>query len=284
MTLIAFATCLEKPHIQPSDALLAVALERRGARVVAAPWNGAFEPFVQADATIIRSTWDYQHNVAAFENWLQRLHSVRGKVFNAPSLMRWNMAKTYLVDLAARGAPLPPTRVADRDAGAIARAMDELGLAEAVVKPIYGATSSGLSLVRRGDGEGRRTAVRKLDCRALVQALVPEIAAGETSLLFFAGEYSHAVVKRPIAGDIRSQAEFGGTVATVAPPSWAIEEASRILALLPEPALYARVDVVLLDGTLWLMEVEVIEPDLFLTHDDGAAARLADALINETDP
>lgn len=281
MTHIAFAACLRQLEIQPGDAVLAKALEARGAKVVVAPWNGGFAPFADAAITIIRSTWDYPENVAPFEAWLDRLRGVQGKVFNSTELMRWNLPKIYLVDLAKRGAPLPPTLIVDRNANAIDGAMETLGLAEAVVKPIYGGTSRGLSVVKRGDRAGLDAAVAILEHKAMVQAVIREIAEGETSIVFFDGEYSHAVVKRPRRGDVRSQKEFGGEISTVHPPRWAIEESQRILALMPEPALYARVDVVLLDGRLWLMEVEVIEPDLFLNHDEGAAARFAGILIEQ---
>lgn len=283
MPLIAFATCLREPEMQPGDTLFAAALEHRGARVVAAPWNGDFTPFAAADITVVRSTWDYPENVAPFEIWLQRMAKARGKTFNSLDLMRWNLPKTYLIDLADRGAPMPKSLIVNRDADAIANAMDRLNLTEAVVKPIYGGTSRGLSIVRRGDSAGLDAAVSILQHKAMVQPVIAEIAAGETSIVFFAGEYSHAVLKRPVAGDIRSQPEFGARVTAMTPPGWAIEEAQKILALMPEPALYARVDVVLLDGRLWLMEVEVIEPDLFLTHDEGAAGRFADILIERTE-
>lgn len=283
MRLIAFATSLREPEIQPGDRLLAAALEERGARVIAAPWNGDFAPFADADGIVIRSTWDYPENIAPFEGWLDLLKHVRGKVFNSPALMRWNLPKSYLIDLADRGAPMPKSVIVERDAGAIADAMDRLGLTEAVVKPIYGGTSRGLSIVKRGDRAGLDAALRILEHKAMVQPLIAEIAAGETSIIFFAGEYSHAVLKRPIDGEIRSQPEFGARVTAVTPPGWAIEEAQKILALMPEAALYARVDVVLLDGRLWLMEVEVIEPDLFFDHDGGAAGRFADILIRQTE-
>ena len=152
------------------------------------------------------------------------------------------------------------------------------------VKPIFGATASGLSLVRR-DGEASiDRAAGHLGFPGLVQAVVPEIKTlGETSLIYFAGAFSHAVTKTPQPGSILSQPDFGGRVEAVAPPARAIEAARRLLDLLPEPAHYARVDVVILDDGLRLMEVELIEPELFLTHDDDAAGRLAELLMQELD-
>ncbi|MEZ5891926.1 MAG: hypothetical protein R3C58_02085 [Parvularculaceae bacterium] len=276
---IVFATCLALPDLQASDAVIARALETRGVAVRAAPWNGDQAPFDAADAVVIRSTWDYQEAPPAFAAWLDGL-ALRPNVFNDPALMRANMSKRYLLDLASRGAPLPPTLPVDPNADAILAAMDALGLDEAVVKPEFGGTGSGLSRVRRADRAGLAAAAVKMGMPGLVQALVPEIAtAGETSFMFIAGAFTHAVTKRPKTGEILCQAEHGGTSAPAAVPDWAIAEARRILGLIPGEPLYARVDGVVLDGRMQLMEVELIEPELFFTYSPEAAERFADALI-----
>ncbi|MHA7873499.1 MAG: ATP-grasp domain-containing protein, partial [Hyphococcus sp.] len=163
-----------------------------------------------------------------------------------------------------------------------------LGLARAVVKPEYGATASGLGLVARDDHEGLARAAAALGMTGIVQPVIDAIAErGETSLVFIDGNFTHAVCKRPQGGDIRCQAEFGGTVARVAPPGWAIDAARRVLSMLPDAPLYARVDAVLLDADMRLMEVELIEPELFFPYcpqaesgaETGAAARFAAALM-----
>ncbi len=276
---IVFATCNAQPGLQASDEVLAAAFETLGHGVTPAPWNGAQGVFAQADAIIIRSTWDYHKAPDDFARWLDSLRD-DGRVFNAPSLMRWNMSKHYLLDLAAKGAPLPSMRSVEPDARSIATAMDALGLMEAVVKPHIGATGSGLSLVRRTDQAGIAAAAGKLGAPGFVQALIPEIAsAGETSLIFIAGAFTHAVTKRPKSGEILCQADHGGSTERASPPDWAIAQAQKILAMAPAAPFYARIDVVLLDGRLQLMEVELIEPELFFTYSPDAAARFAAALI-----
>lgn len=281
---IVFATCLAQPALQPSDAVLARALEAHGLTVRPAPWNGDREAFDGADAIVIRSTWDYQEAPEAFAAWLARLGDGRA-VFNPPAMMRANMSKRYLLDLAAKGAPLPATRWTAPRPGAIAEAMDEMGLAEAVAKPEFGATASGLSRVRRDDAASLEAAAAKMAMPGLVQALVPEIAsAGETSFVFIGGDFTHAVTKRPKPGEIRCQAEHGGSAALAEPPAGAVAEARAILGLIPGEPLYARVDAVALDDGLRLMEVELIEPELFFTYapgspECGAAARFARALL-----
>lgn len=282
MKKIALATSLAEPDLQPGEVRLAAELARRGMAAKGHPWNGPFAPFAEADLVVVRSTWDYPEHVEAFRGWIERLGKDARRVFNPPALMLWNLSKTYLLDLAAKGAPLPATRVVAPDGAAIARAMAEMDLPEAIVKPLIGATSRGLSRVRRGDAAGCEAAAGELRQSGMVQAFIPEIAErGETSFVFLAGRYSHGVVKRPARGDIRSQQEFGATIEAVSPEPWAISAAAGVHALLPAPAFYARIDAVLLDGALALMEVEVIEPELFLTHEEGAAGRFADAIAEE---
>ena len=279
MTRIVFATCNEQPEIQPSDRLLADALEEHGVNVSPAPWNGSQELFQNADAVLARSTWDYQKTPAAFLDWLLALEA-RTHVFNPPALMRWNASKRYLLALAEAGAPVAPTRLVEPAVDAIAAAMDDLGLTRAVAKPEFGATSSGLSIVDRDDPESLAQAAALLAMPGLIQPVISEITErGETSMMFIEGAFSHAVCKRPKPGDIRSQPDFGGAVTPVDPPPWAIEASEGVLAMAPEAALYARVDAVLLDDRMQLMELELIEPELFFTYCPKTADRFAAALM-----
>lgn len=279
MPRIVIATCNVFPELQSSDEVFADALRTRGVDVSVAPWNGDQAAFENADSVIIRSTWDYQEDPERFAGWIERL-GVRTRLFNSPSLMRWNLSKRYLLTMQESGAPMAPLTFVEPEADAIAAAMDEMRLEIAVVKPEFGATASGLSLVRRDDARALEAAAAAMAMPGVVQAFVPEIAeAGETSFMFIDGEFTHAVTKRPKPGDIRCQAEFGGTTEAVMPPPWAVEAAALIHAGLPQAPLYARIDVILLDGRLQLMEVELIEPELFFTYCLKAAARLAAALI-----
>jgi len=284
MTTIAFATCLEMPALQPDDVPIAAALGERGVEVQALPWNGPFEPFAACDLIAVRSTWDYAQTPEAFVSWLQQLEQGSVPVVNAPSLMRWNTRKSYLLDLAERGAPLPPTRLVAADAQAIGAAMRELGLDEAVVKPVFGAGASGLSIVRRDDANGLAAAAARLGYDGLVQPLVPEIrTVGEASLVFLGDTFSHAAIKRASQGSILIHAEHGGTTAPFEPTAEQLQVARDVLQLLPEPAHYARVDLVPTAAGAVLMEVELIEPELFVLHGQGAPRRFADFLAAQLD-
>src|SRR5690606_32255524 len=110
----------------------------------------------------------------------------------------------------------------------------------------------------------------------LVQDFLPEIADGELSLVFLGGEYSHSVVKKAAPGEFRIHIEYGGTVETSKPEAGLVERAEAALRALPMRALYARVDGVVRGRDLWIMEVEVLDPELFFDHDERAAAHFAD--------
>ncbi|MBL4618909.1 MAG: hypothetical protein JKX88_02270 [Marinicaulis sp.] len=279
MINITFATCNEFPAIQPGDAIVARALEKHGVKTIAAPWNGPQEPFESVDAVVIRSAWDYPAAPTAFEAWLKKIES-GPLAINSLALMRWNLSKRYLLSLAEKGAPLPPSRLVEPTAASIAAAMDELGLTQAVVKPEYGSTSSGLSVVAREDDDGIGRAAQNLAMPGIVQPLISEITTkGETSFIFFDGDFSHAVTKRPKSGEIRCQYEFGGSTKAIEPPQWAIKEASRIITMLPEHPIYARIDAILLDDTMQLMEVELIEPELFFNYCPEAADQFAAVIM-----
>lgn len=284
---IVFATCNKLPEIEDDDLLAVAALEACGVRVEPAPWNGPFAPFEQAALVVIRSTWDYWDAPDDFRAWLERLKTLP-RVANDPALMLWNLDKRYLLDLAALGAPLPPTRLVDPTAPSITNAMDALGLDEAVVKPVVSAGAFGLSRVMRGDPAGITLAAQALGGPGLLQPLIREIAtAGETSLVYIDGAFSHAVVKHPKSGDIRIQEQYGGVTRPTVAPDWVVAEGRRILAMLPARPVYARVDIVLreaagLDPKLWLMEVEVLEPSLYLDHaPQRAAEAFAAALLRK---
>jgi glutathione synthase/RimK-type ligase-like ATP-grasp enzyme len=193
-------------------------------------------------------------------------------------VLRWNVDKAYLQAVAARGAPVVPTLFFDRLGSAeLEQAAAAFGTGELVAKPRISSTawrtvrwSPGVAL--EGGPEGA----------AMVQPYLPEIErSGEVSMIFLGGRFSHAVSKRPQPGDFRVQPEFDGIIAPHVPSAEEAAAAVRILAAVEEPLLYARVDLVRgLGGEPRLIELELIEPDLYLGYDDGAAGRFA-AVVQE---
>jgi glutathione synthase/RimK-type ligase-like ATP-grasp enzyme len=273
---VCFVTCLRWPDISASDRLAADALERAGVSVVAEPWNRPGAAFDRYDAVILRSSWDYHFTPDDFVAWLDRWEAARVSLWNRPALVRWNVSKRYLVDLASAGVAVVPTVVSDRRS--VATVVDARGWSAAVVKPVIGASAHGIEIVRRGAADAPDPA-RGGD-QVLIQPLIEEIrTAGEWSVVFVDGEMTHAVVKRPAAGDIRVQAQFGGVAEPATPPALVVAGARQAVDALPVAPLYARIDgVVTRDGFL-VMEVEVNEPALFFQHAPAAAERFAAAIL-----
>jgi hypothetical protein len=278
METITLATCATWPALSVSDAQLASALRARGRTVEAAPWNGPLEPFTRGPV-VIRATWDYHEAPDAYLGWLDRLDARR--TFNAPSLVRWNLAKTHVLDLARRGAAVPRTLAVAAEPAAVAAALETLGLADAVIKPLIGASGVGVERVARGAEAAalaRATARKPID-RVLVQEFLPAIAEGELAGVFFDGAFSHALRRRPAAGEFRINAQYGGRMEPAALAAEIVAQMAAVLALVPDRPLYARVDGVIHGRRFVVMEVEVNEPALGLDLVPGAADRFADALL-----
>jgi glutathione synthase/RimK-type ligase-like ATP-grasp enzyme len=275
---IVLVTCAAWPEPSASDQCLAAALRARGHAVDAAPWNGTFEPFAGAEAIVVRSSWDYHEAPQAYRAWLDRLPP--GWTFNAPALIHWNLSKAHVLDLGARGAVIPRSRLVAAEPAAVAAALEVLDLPEAVIKPAIGASGVGVERVRRGDEAAALEQARAHTStdRVLVQEFVAGIEHGELAGVFFDGAFSHGLRRLPAPGEFRVNSQYGGRMEAAALPGDVVAQMAAVLAMLPAPALYARVDGLTRDGRFTLMEVEVNEPGLGLHLAPGSADRFADAL------
>jgi glutathione synthase/RimK-type ligase-like ATP-grasp enzyme len=276
---IMLATCAAWPELSASDRCLAAALSRRGYPVAAAPWNGPLLPFAGAAAVVVRASWDYHQAPDAYRDWLGWLPA--GRTFNPPDLIRWNLSKAHLLDLGARGAPVPRSRMVAATPAAVADALVGLGLEQAVLKPAIGASGFGVERVRRGDEAAAltRARLRKAMDEALVQEFVAGIEDGELGGVFFDGVFSHGLRRIAAPGEFRINAQYGGRMEAATLPEPVVRQMAAVLALLPAPALYARVDGIAGAAGFTLMEVEVNEPDLGMDLVPGSADRFADALL-----
>ncbi|HEY9442692.1 MAG TPA: hypothetical protein VIQ25_05630 [Gemmatimonadales bacterium] len=279
---VALVTCAAHPHLSADDRLLLPVLAEAGFAPVASLWDDPAEPWARHAAVVVRSCWDYHHRPREFHAWLDRLTAEGARVFNPVPLLRWNADKRYLRDLADAGIEVIPTAwVAERDEASLADLAGARGWRQVVVKPSVSATAfetwrAGPTVTGEDEERFRRLTGER---PALVQPYLPDIERGEMSLVFLGGQYSHAVLKRPRAGDFRVQTDFGGTVEPIRPEEHVVAAASRVLAAAPGPTLYARVDLCLVGGRAQLMELELLEPALFFAHEPGAAARFVEALV-----
>lgn len=278
--IIVLATALDQPEITDSDRLYGNALERRGWRVVAAPWDGPRESFAGADAVVLRSTWGYYRALDRFRAWTEAMAEAT-RLFNPIGLVRWNLRKDYVGKLAAVGIRVPRSYVVTCEAQAIGKVFADTGWDQAVVKPASGASGYSVELVKRAT-LAEQVAGLSDEARAsgvVVQEFLPEIAQGELSLVYFDGVFSHAIRKRPPPGEFRSNARYGPTRNAETPPRYVTGQGAACLATLPELPLYARVDGVIRDGALIVIEVEVLEPALFMEFDPPSAERFAEATL-----
>lgn len=233
------------------------------------------------DLVVIRTPWDYQAEAEAFLATLERISSVT-LLENEVAICRWNLAKTYLQDLEAAGVPIVPTDWNQAGQGLDEAVYDRLGCAEIVVKPVISANADyTYRIARDAFHDHAEVLSRDFAERAyMVQPFLAEVVReGELSLFYFAGAYSHAVLKTPAEEDFRVQEEHGGTIRAVSPEPAALAAGDRVLAATPGDPLYARVDLVREGGGWLLMELELIEPSLYFPYDEGSPRRFVGACI-----
>jgi hypothetical protein len=281
-TTIALVTCAEYPDLAPDDLPFAAALGRRGLRPTPERWDDPGVRWADHGAVVIRSCWDYHHRAAEFEAWLDRLERSGAAVHNPVPTLRWNLRKTYLRDLEAAGLRVAGTVWAARGSATTLRQIAAAtGWTAMVVKPTVSASGWQTWHVEHpGAPDGEQRFARLLAERDLmVQPFLADILTeGETSCVFLAGRFSHAVRKRAKPGEFRVQEEHGGTAERDLPEPALVAEAARALTAAPTPTLYARVDGVETGAGFVITEVELIEPMLYFGWDEEAADRMAAAL------
>jgi glutathione synthase/RimK-type ligase-like ATP-grasp enzyme len=255
----------------------AAALAAAGMAVEPVPWTEDRD-WREFDLILPLVAWGYHQRYAEWLALLDRFERDRLPVANPVPLLRWNGDKAYLAELAAKGVATVPTFAVDSlDEGSLAAARRQFGGRDVVVKPPVSASAYGT--FRLADGDPLPDAVR--GWRMLVQPWIEAILdSGEYSLMFFDGELSHAVSKVPKAGEFRVQPEYGGIIDRCDPPPGSEELARAALAAAPTAASYARVDIVVGQTGLQVIELELIEPALFLDHAPEAAGAFAGAVRN----
>lgn len=271
-------------NILADDRLLAGALSARGLSSVRLDWSDDRVDWGAFRAVVFRTTWDYYDRQSEFTAWLDRIGPVANLV-NDVATVRWNLDKHYLADLAGCGVPIVPTRFLERGSNAdLAALLVAEGWKEGVIKP---AVSGGARHTHRFDA-GRAAHVEDLvnpllaEEAFLVQPFEPDVVAhGEDTLVIVGGRFTHALTKRAKPGDFRVQDDHGGTVHACSPTPGQIALAEAAMAACPVSPSYGRVDMVRrADGTWVVMELELIEPELWLRRHPPAAAALADAIVD----
>ena len=273
---ITLVTCDREPVLTASDRLVAAELVGHGCTVRVASWTDPDIDWTKSACTVLRSPWDASARPEEFLGWLARVER-QTTLVNAPDFVRWNFDKRYLLALEASGVPIIATHYWGRGqaiAGWIAP------WEKVVVKPVIGASSVGVGRFslpqQRLQMEQHATALLERT-GILLQRYEPSVRTEkERSLVFIAGAYSHAVLRIPFnLGSTPDTDEFDHQA-----NGEEIQLARRALAAAGADAVpYARVDLLPTDRGLVLMELELIDPALFLTRRPAAAAELAAALV-----
>jgi glutathione synthase/RimK-type ligase-like ATP-grasp enzyme len=269
-------------NILRDDDLLIGALSRRGLSAVRVDWARDDVDWSAFRTAVFRTTWDYFDRFAEFMAWLERVEPLT-RLCNSAALVRWNLDKHYLRDLAARGVPVVPSRFLERGQPAsLADLLGETGWSEAVIKPcVSGAARHTYRLNRSTAAAVQQVIDPLLACESfLLQPFVSDVVTtGEDTLVAIAGRVTHGLRKRAKPGDFRVQDDHGGTVHPLEPSAEQVEFAERTLAACDEVPAYGRVDLVRLDdGSLAVMELELIEPELWLRIHPPSADAMAAAI------
>jgi Glutathione synthase/Ribosomal protein S6 modification enzyme (glutaminyl transferase) len=284
MIPLFFVTSAEHAQLSPDDLVTVPTLADYGFEVRPLVWSAIDPDDLPAGAIlVVRSAWDYHLSAAEFEKWLRGLAKRGARIFNPVHLMRWNLDKAYLMDLIGRGVDVIPTELVRRSSTeTLSEIMRSNAWTSVVVKPSISASAYRTIRVMGSfdlaKGEQHFDELRQTR-DVIVQPYLSEVIThGEWSLMFFCGEFSHAVVKKPATGDFRVQAEHGGVAKAAKPRPGILKSALQVVAALPEVPLYARIDGVEVSGRFLLMEAECIDPYLYFGLNPAAPSKFASCL------
>lgn len=266
------------------DSMLFEPLKAAGWLAEEVSWRKADMNWGQYDVVVIRTTWDYQQDVEGFLACLENIEASSATLLNSLKIVRWNVSKDYLKDLQEQGINIVPTQWFDAfSLPKIQAEFERLKTPQIVLKPLVSANADHTyrldphTLIAQSDVLTSVFAQRPFMLQPFIPAIVEE---GEYSLFYFAGNYSHAILKQPQVGDFRVQEEHGGQLTSVQPCEQMLTAARHSLAALPEDVLYARIDLVRHQGEFAVMEIELIEPSLYFNMDAQSPQRFVDAFID----
>ncbi len=282
MARVAIASCKDLPDWELDDLSFFQTLTEYGVEYEILPWDSAVD-WSQYEACLIRTTWDYQERFEEFTQWLDHV-SKQTTLLNSKAVMLWNSHKSYLKDLETAGITIAPShwlmRGGEYDVLSI---MQQCSWTEGFIKPLIGANAREccrFSVTVEGISQAQAHIDRLTPNEDLV--LQPYLKSveefGETSGIFFAGEFSHGTRKVPVKGDFRVQDDYGAKDYPYQLNDQELKLAKQALAWVNEKfgaLLYARLDFLHgEDGEVYLNEMELIEPSLFFRHGGQQSCKL----------
>lgn len=278
---ITLVTCAELPEPDPDARPLEEALEARGLTYRWAAWTDETVDWSASPVALIRSTWDYYHDRAAYVDWAHQTDLVT-TLLNSASVVQWNSSKLYLLDLGRAGVPIIPTVLVPRATEtALSDILSVQGWNDVVIKPVVGAGSHHTHLLRAGDAPTDEQLALFKTYDMLVQPYIASVESyGERSLVYIDGELSHVARKHPrfAQGEEQVTGPHEATDEERAVAEQAIEEAPF------NDLLYARIDLVRDENDSPLLsEFEAMEPSLFFRMNPECLERYIDGIIARRD-
>jgi glutathione synthase/RimK-type ligase-like ATP-grasp enzyme len=265
---IALLTCEALPNLSVSDQLLIPQVAKQNIEAKAVVWNDKTVDWTVFEALIFRNTWDYYEKETEFMAWLDQIEKLGIKTLNSIEIVKKNVHKFYLKTLQQQSITIIPTIFIEKTTALNLSQIIPKHWEKAVIKPAFSAGSYQTKLFEVENIEAINQEYLEIASQKelLLQQYQPEIQTlGETSFIFIDKKFSHCVNKKPKPNDFRVQVQFGGAYVLQKPSTKAIANAQKIINLFPENLLYARVDCILRNDEIHLMEIECIEPDLYFS-------------------
>jgi len=257
-------------------------LEALGWEVDSVPWRSSNPVWNEFDAVYIGAPWDYPEDPNRFLTLLASIDKSNAILVNDLSIVHWSMAKTYLRDLESNGAPIVPSLWYDGMAsGTLGQAFDTFDAERIIIKPIVSTNATDTYLLTRESARDKQAALGNAFSKRpfVLQPFVESIQVdGEFSLFYFNRAFSHAIQKIPHPGDFRVQEEFGATIMPVDPEPALLAAGKRVIRMVDPMPAYGRVDFVRdSEDRYVVMELELIEPSMYLRTNPDAPRRFAEA-------
>ncbi|MDO9187501.1 MAG: hypothetical protein Q7W13_15915 [Bacteroidia bacterium] len=279
------------PTVQDEDVLLLEFLKGKGLDIHREVWTNQEVNWLDYDLVLIKAPWDYHEHITDFYNWLDMLNNASIPMLNPYEIIKWNSDKNYLKEISDSGLSIIPTVFLEINSVLQnASIFQQLNSEKIIIKPcISGGAKNTFSLTPDNFSEHQKNINDLLKEEAfLVQPFIKEIETeGEWSFIFFDGKYSHSVLKKPRSGDFRVQHCYGGTIHADNIETLHVETAKKFVDRFAKDCLYARVDGVMVNNEFLLMELELLEPFLFLSYHPNGFENYYSALvkfISQIDP
>ena len=281
ITFRQYEDFFEGVDVNEDDQLIAF-LQQKNLHLKSVAWNNPDINWKQFDLIILKSPWDYHDQIDAFLSWIRALQNDGIQVLNPAETIVWNSNKKYLIEIADAQLPIIPSILIEKgDVPDWSSFFHNWDTDKIVVKPCVSAGAKNTMLLPLDKINEKRAELESWIQNEdfLVQPYLKEVEQGEWSLLFFGETFSHAILKTPKDGDFRVQHSHGGSFSEAALDDKFIQKAGAYVKKFAKGSLYVRVDGIIKDDEFYLMELEMIEPYLYLDDADGAFDRYYDALV-----